>query len=211
MRLKGFLTSVASRVVRRLIEPTVSEMISKSRAPQMIWGYRDCNGTWRPQTRISNTVSISHPEHVHIADNVFIWHYTILDGTGGLFINEGAQIGAWVGIFTHSSHVAIRLLGNHYQEVEEQDKPAYSVKSTHIGRYVFIGAGSKVMPGVLIGDGAIVSAGTIVTHSVPPFSVVAGDPGKIVGDVRKIDARYLDDPKIRSWYEEWTKACGIQK
>ena len=191
------------RRIRRVALRPLTQWIGRLKAPQMVWGYRDADGAWRPRTRIGDTTLVYRPENVHIADNVFVWHYTILDGTGGLHIGEGTQIGAWVGIFTHSSHVAIRLLGDHYQEVEECEKPAFSVLSTKIGRYVFIGAGAKIMPGVSIGDGALVSAGTIVSKDVAPFSIVAGNPGKIVGDVRKMDAAHLNDPKIAAWYREW--------
>jgi maltose O-acetyltransferase len=45
-----------------------------------------------------------------------------------------------------------------------------------IGQRVYIGAGSLVLPGVRIGDGAIVGAGSVVTHDVPPRTVVAGNP-----------------------------------
>ena len=51
---------------------------------------------------------------------------------------------------------------------------------TRIGENCFIGGRSMILPGVEIGDGSIVGAGAIVTKSVPPGSVVAGNPAKIV-------------------------------
>ena len=47
---------------------------------------------------------------------------------------------------------------------------------------VWIGAGSVVLPGVVIGTGAVVAAGSIVTKEVPPYSIVAGNPAKIIGE-----------------------------
>ena len=51
---------------------------------------------------------------------------------------------------------------------------------TYIGRQCFIGARSIVLPGVRIGDGCIVGAGSVVTKSIPPHSIVAGNPAKII-------------------------------
>jgi len=51
---------------------------------------------------------------------------------------------------------------------------------TRIGRRCFIGARSLIMPGVVIGDGSIVAAGSIVTKDVPARSIVAGNPARIL-------------------------------
>jgi acetyltransferase-like isoleucine patch superfamily enzyme len=191
--------------IRRFIREKIDREISKIKAPRMVWGYRDFTGELRPQTRISDTVFMYHPEKIRIADNVFVWHYTILDGTGGLEIGEGSQIGAWVGIFTHSSHIAIRIYGNHYQEVPEHEKKGYPISSVKIGKYVFIGAGAKILPGITIGDGSLISAGAIVASNVGKFEIVAGNPAKVIGDTRRLDEKYLMDPQLLTWYEEWQK------
>ena len=155
-------------------------------APRMLWGYRGNDGEWLSNVRISDTAFLYHPERIDFADDVFVWHYTILDGTGGLTIGTGTQIGAWVGIFTHSSHLAIRLYGAHYHEVPEAEKQAYPKAPVSIGRYVFIGAGAKVLPGVTIGDGALISTGAVISKDVPPFTIMAGNPAKPIGDTRKL-------------------------
>jgi exopolysaccharide acyltransferase PssR len=53
-------------------------------------------------------------------------------------------------------------------------------RDTRIGRRCFIGAHSMLMPGVTVGDGSIVGAGSVVTRDVPPGSIVAGNPAKVV-------------------------------
>ncbi len=56
---------------------------------------------------------------------------------------------------------------------------------TVIGRDCFIGARSLILPGIRIGDGAIVGAGSVVTKDVPACAVVAGNPARIVrGEVK---------------------------
>jgi acetyltransferase-like isoleucine patch superfamily enzyme len=51
---------------------------------------------------------------------------------------------------------------------------------TRIGRRCFIGARSMIMPGIVVGDGSIVAAGSVVTKDVPARCIVAGNPAKIV-------------------------------
>lgn len=53
-------------------------------------------------------------------------------------------------------------------------------RDTYVGRHCFIGARSIVMPGVRVGDGSIVAAGSIVTQDVPPRSIVAGNPAVVI-------------------------------
>ena len=51
---------------------------------------------------------------------------------------------------------------------------------TRIGSNCFIGAHSLIMPGVTVGDGSIVGAGSVVVTDVPPGSIVAGNPAKVI-------------------------------
>jgi acetyltransferase-like isoleucine patch superfamily enzyme len=51
---------------------------------------------------------------------------------------------------------------------------------TRIGRWCFIGAHSIILPGVEIGDHSIVAAGSVVVRSVPPHSLVGGNPARII-------------------------------
>lgn len=51
---------------------------------------------------------------------------------------------------------------------------------TRIGQRCFIGARSIILPGIEIGDGSVVAAGSVVTKSVPPGSIAAGNPAQII-------------------------------
>lgn len=53
-----------------------------------------------------------------------------------------------------------------------------------IGDDVWLGARVMVMPGVTIGDGAIIAAGAVVTKDIPAFAIAAGVPAKVVGERR---------------------------
>ncbi len=54
------------------------------------------------------------------------------------------------------------------------------VRPIRIGRRCFIGGGSLVLPGVTIGDESIVGAGSVVTHDVPPRTIVGGVPARVL-------------------------------
>ncbi len=51
---------------------------------------------------------------------------------------------------------------------------------TRIGRNCFLGGRSMILPGVTIGDGSIVGAGSVVTRDVPPRCIVAGNPARVI-------------------------------
>jgi acetyltransferase-like isoleucine patch superfamily enzyme len=71
-----------------------------------------------------------------------------------------------------------------------------------IGNNVSIGTNSIIMPGVTIGDNSIVGAGAIVTHNVPPNSVVAGVPAKIIQThqqkIKKHDSSFLKTKDLKA-------------
>ncbi|MCT7544578.1 acyltransferase [Aliarcobacter cryaerophilus] len=152
------------------------------------------------KTRISSNVKIIRKNKLDIRDNVWVWHHTILDASGenGIIVGEGCQIGAWVGIFTHSSHIAIRLLGEKYITLNQ--RIGYVNGGVEIGDYTFIGAGCYILPGVKIGKGCLISAGSIVTKSVPEYSIVSGNPAKVIASTLKFDKKYFKEKIVQENY-----------
>lgn len=53
-------------------------------------------------------------------------------------------------------------------------------QAVHIGDDVWLGAGATVLRGVQVGRGAVIGAGSVVTHDVPPYTVVAGNPARVI-------------------------------
>ena len=58
--------------------------------------------------------------------------------------------------------------------------------------WAYIGAYSQIMPGVTIGEGAIVAAGSVVTKSVPPRTVVGGNPARYICTVDEYIQKNLE-------------------
>jgi maltose O-acetyltransferase len=80
-----------------------------------------------------------------------------------------------------------------------------------IGNRVFVGVGAIILPGSRIGDDSIVAAGAVVRGDIPPGSLVAGNPAKIVSDVKSM-AEWHRQAAIQGpvWpHEGWTIGHGI--
>jgi acetyltransferase-like isoleucine patch superfamily enzyme len=169
--------------------------------PFMVYGYYDPGSrSFRKYTRMSSTVTIMNRSALSVGDHVWVWHYSILDATEGLIIEEGCQIGAWVGIFTHGSENSIRLLGRHFVHIPNRKRRGYTRGGVKIGAYTFVGAGSAILPGVTIGKGCLIGTGTLVAKDVPDYSIVVGRPGQIKGSTIELDKKFFEDYDFSDTY-----------
>lgn len=173
---------------------------------RMVFGERSAQGQPLPHTRIAPSTCIEGEDGLVLADHVFIGHFNFLDAAGGLTINEGAQITNFVSVVTHSSHHAVRLMGRSYAKHAgpAAQRPGYLQAPVYIGAYAFIGPHSLIEAGSRIGKGSVVCAYAQVRGEVPDFAIVAGQPARVVGDVRARDtallARY---PEMAVHYAAW--------
>jgi len=65
-----------------------------------------------------------------------------------------------------------------------QTEEDWSLETTRVHKRASIGSNATILCGVTIGEGALVGAGAVVTHDVPPFAMVAGVPARVLGDLR---------------------------
>ncbi len=187
-----------------ILKNKISYKLLKIFHPQMIYGYKSADGNFLKHTRISNTTDIECKEKLKIEDNVFIGHYNFIDASNDIMIEEGCQITNFISILTHSSHIAIRLYGKAYPKYKKLK--GYIKGKVHLGRYTFVGPHSVIMPSTHIGKGSIVTAYSYVQGKFPDFSIIAGNPAKIVGDTRKMDKHYLEQhPELLEYYNKWVQ------
>ncbi|MDN5344668.1 MAG: heptaprenylglycerol acetyltransferase [Clostridia bacterium] len=66
---------------------------------------------------------------------------------------------------------------------------AYRLGPVEIGAWVLIGANATILPGIRIGDGAIVAAGAVVTRDVPAGAIVGGVPARVIGRVEDSESQ----------------------
>ena len=80
-----------------------------------------------------------------------------------------------------------------------------------VGARVFIGTYAVVLPGVSIGDDAVIAAGSVVTRDVPDGTVVAGNPARVVRSLEDYAAEHTARLSERPhWpYDGWTLGGGI--
>jgi len=170
--------------------------------PKMINGYkRLTDNVLLSKTRISNSTFIDSPKKFNVSDNVFIGHHNYIEASNGITIKEGCQVTNFVTITTHSSHDSIRLYGS---ETPSRDVDGYFKGSVYIGAYSFIGPHVTIVPGTVIGKGSIISAYSMVKGEFPPFSIIKGNPAKIVGSTKGRDAKLLKEfPKRQESYNKW--------
>jgi acetyltransferase-like isoleucine patch superfamily enzyme len=180
--------------------------------PYMVYGYTSkYNGKFLKNTRISSSTAINSPQNLNIADNVWIWHHSILDASNGIKIGNGCQIGAYVGIFTHSSHIAIRLMGDKYIQASIEDRIGYVSGNVEIGDYVFIGSSTLLFPGTIIGKGCLILPGSYVRGTILPYSIVSGNPAKVIGTIDKLDKDFLNHDVVLNNYFDKDYLKEMQK
>lgn len=100
-------------------------------------------------------------------------HYAVLNGQGGVTIGDKVMIAAFASLFA----------ANHnFDDVDVpiQEQGLNTRGGIVIEDDVWIGTHAVILDGVTIGTGSVVGAGAVVTRTVPPFSVVAGVPARVI-------------------------------
>ena len=86
------------------------------------------------------------------------------------------------------------------------------VGQVHIGNHVFIGANTTILPGVTIGDYAVIGAGSVVTHNVLARTVVAGVPAKEICGVDEYVARFQSQMnETNTFGDEYRMGYGLDE
>ena len=162
------------------------------------WLYRACLQALGPGSRIAFGVGLRDPGRIsigegcalaagvaasaekaeaflRIGDRVQINRRVVLDYTGGLRIGDDALISEQAVIYTHDHGLDPRSI------------PVACPKV--IGAGAWIGMRAVILPGcALIGPGAVVGAGAVVTRDVPAGAIVAGNPARVIGQRKRVEA-----------------------
>jgi acetyltransferase-like isoleucine patch superfamily enzyme len=112
-----------------------------------------------------------------IGEGTWIGAFTLIDGLGGLKIGRGCNISSGAQILSHST---VRRCVSERRHAEIDRSP------TEVGDFVFVGANAVVQMGARIGDHSVIAAGAVLLEDavIPPYSLVAGVPAKVVRDIR---------------------------
>ncbi len=123
-----------------------------------------------------------------IGEETWIGAFTLIDAKHArVTIGRGCNIATGAQIISHST-VHRCISERRYNQID--------TGNVTIGDYCFIGANAVVLMGVTIGHHSVVGAGAVIPEhaTIPPYSLVMGVPGKIVGSTRKFEKH---DTKVR--------------
>lgn len=122
--------------------------------------------------RPSNSYGGPIGKGLKIGDNSNIGAYNYVGCSGYIEIGDNVMLGPRVGLFAE----------NHNFEVPEIliKEQGVTLKFIKIENNCWIGTNSVILAGVTIGEGSVIAAGSVVTKDIPPFSVAAGVPAKVI-------------------------------
>lgn len=104
---------------------------------------------------------------VKLGNNVFINHSAIFSASGGIELEDGVSLAPGVHIATINHDFNKR-------------HTIYTYGKVLIKKNAWIGMGATILPGVTIGEYAVVGAGAVVTKDVPDYAVAVGNPAKVI-------------------------------
>lgn len=123
---------------------------------------------------------------ISIGNNVYVGPNTIIEAKEGVYVEDNVIIANNVLICDNNNHpvspadrMKMSECSNYLTDPLWSWKDAVS-KEIRIETNVWIGRDSRILKGVTVGKGSIVALGAVVTHDVPPYSIVAGNPAKVV-------------------------------
>lgn len=125
--------------------------------------------------------------HVHFGDCVYAnFSLTMVDDTH-IYVGDHTMFGPGVIVATAGHPILPELREKAYQ---------YNAP-VHIGRCCWIGAGAVILPGVTIGNGSVIGAGSVVTRDIPENVVAVGNPCRVLREINEHDREYyFRDMKI---------------
>ena len=117
-------------------------------------------------SRVMPPITVVRGNSVKIGRGVVIMNNALMMAAGGITIDDDVMVAA-----------NAQLISNNH---DLYDHAVLTCKPVHLKRNCWIGAGATILPGVTVGENAVVGAGSIVTRDVEDNTVVAGNPARVV-------------------------------
>ncbi|MEV8592784.1 sugar O-acetyltransferase [Streptomyces sp. NPDC052012] len=136
-------------------------------------------GVW-----IEPPLHVAYGRHVHLGDDVYAnFGLTLVDDVE-VFVGDRVMF---------APHVTVSTTGHPVHPELRRDGGQFSAP-VRIEDDVWIGAGAVLLPGVTVGRGSVVGAGSVVTADVPPMVVVAGTPARVLRPITDADREWTYRP-----------------
>ena len=160
------LMAKVSALTKQLNNLTLAEQSQKQEIIKELFGSVGSNPF------VGDNFHCDFGQNIHVGDNFHAdYNCTMLD-LAEIRIGDNCLIGPDVGIYT----------AGHRLEPEGRVLDVYGLPIT-IGNDVWIGGHSTILPGVTIGDGAVIAAGSVVTKDVAPRTLVGASPAKEIKEI----------------------------
>lgn len=127
------------------------------------------DGTRPEEVAFFTPFQIDFPKQIEFGKRVFINHSFTAMSIGGIILEDNVQIGPNVTIVTD----------NH----DLENRYVLKCKPVRICRNAWIGANVTIMPGVTVGENAVIAGGAVVTKDVQTNSIVGGNPAKVIRQI----------------------------
>ncbi len=141
------------------------------------WGLRKMGVNMSKNVKFYSGFSVRNPKGLVIEDGVSIGPKVLLDARKGLTIHKNAVI---------AYDAIIWSLNHDYNDEYFCGKGA----PVEIGAYAWVCSRAIILPGISIGEGAIIASGAVVTKNVEPYTIVGGIPAKVIGKREKNNYKY---------------------
>ena len=125
--------------------------------------------------------------HVYLGDDVYIGGFSQIHSMHKLEIGDGCVLSEHV-------YVSDNAHGLNPNAGPIMEQPLESKGPVKLGRCVFVGFGSSILPGVTLGDHCIVGTRSVVTRSFPAYSMIAGSPAKLIKSFDHRTQKWLSAP-----------------
>ena len=115
----------------------------------------------------------------HVGKNTFFGDYVRMDTSYAdmIYIGDYTHITSGCRLLCHQRDLTGYCVGDNAADL------GYRTGEIHIGKGVMVGMETIIMPGVTIGDGAIIGAGSIVTKDIPAWTIATGRPAKVIKSI----------------------------
>ena len=115
----------------------------------------------------------------HVGKNTFFGDYVRMDTSYAdmIYIGDYTHITSGCRLLCHQRDLTGYCVGDNAASL------GYRTGEIHIGKGVMVGMETMIMPGVTIGDGAIIGAGSLVTKDIPAWTIATGRPAKVIKQI----------------------------
>ena len=126
------------------------------------------------------------PENISVGKRVSINDNVFLNGYGGIEFGDDSGVAYGSALISEDHEIA-------NPDILIKEQPKIPGKIT-VGKNVWIAANCTILKGVTIGDGSVVAAGSVLTRSVPPYTLVGGNPARVIRSIKKAEPEPTEEP-----------------